>query len=165
MRDTYISKEIINAALEKISDTTLTNFKFDKWNSEYEGFSFKFNKLNFKSRLAKKTPNKKGYFVAFWRKDEINKNTPFDYDSLGDKLIINVQDNNNIGQFIFPSDVLVEQGIIKSDRYKGKMAMRVYPSWVSNLNATAKKTQRWQTKYFIDLSNTIDIKLLSQLYL
>lgn len=130
-----------------------------------EAFTFEFNNVTFKSRLAKKTPKTKGYFVAFWRKNESNENTPFDYATSEDKLIINIIDNDKKGQFIFPKSLLKEKGIVESNHHKGKMAMRVYPSWVSNLNTTAIKTQKWQTKYFIDLSKEINLEFLCTLYL
>ena len=46
----------------------------DTYNSEYEGFCFQADGLSFRSRRAKKTPKKQGYFVAFWEKDTNNKN-------------------------------------------------------------------------------------------
>lgn len=44
------------------------------------------------------------------------------------------------------------------------MALRVYPSWVTELNTNAAKTQTWQVEYFIDLSDAIDIDKLKKLY-
>ncbi|MGV3245155.1 MepB family protein [Staphylococcus sp. 11261D007BR] len=89
---------------------------------------------------------------------------PFDWDTTEDKLVINIIDNEKIGQFIFPKKILKDKGVIKSNKAEGKMAMRVYPSWVSNLNSTAKKTQRWQTEYFVDLSNSVNQEKLYYLY-
>ncbi|MCU5746995.1 MepB family protein [Staphylococcus sp. SQ8-PEA] len=164
MNNTYISKKLVSSTINTISNLALTNFKIDNLNFDYEGFTFELDKLTFKSRLAKKTPKKKGYFVAFWQKNESNENIPFDYDTIEDKLIINIIDNEKIGQFIFPKNILKEKGVITSNKSKGKMAMRVYPSWVSNLNTTAKGTQRWQTKYFVDLSNDFNQEKLYPLY-
>lgn len=164
MSDIYISKRLVSSTINTISKLTLTNVQIDNLNVEYEGFTFELENLTFKSRLAKKTPKKKGYFVAFWRKNEFNENVPFDDDTAEDKLIINILDSDKIGQFIFPKNVLKEKGVIKSKKTKGKMAMRVYPSWVSNLNTTAKNTQRWQAKYFVDLSKEFDQEILNPLY-
>ena len=44
------------------------------------------------------------------------------------------------------------------------MAFRVYPSWVTQLNSTALKTQVWQSKYFIDLTENIDKQTILRLY-
>lgn len=120
----------------------------DSWNSDYEGMQITFNLINFKSRLAKKTPKKQGYFVAIWKKDAFNKNTPFTEDDIGEYLVVNILDNNNEGQFVFPVSVLIEKGIIQSENSKGKMALRVYPPWVKDLNKSAMVSQKWQTEHF-----------------
>ncbi|MCC3663167.1 MepB family protein [Staphylococcus haemolyticus] len=105
----------------------------------------------FKSRLAQKTPNKKGYFFAMWKKDENHTNIPFTEDDLENQLIVNIVDDNRRGQFIFPKDILIKKGILKSDDSKGKMALRVYPPWETELNKTAAKTQAWQCAYFNEI--------------
>ncbi|WP_053032503.1 MepB family protein [Staphylococcus haemolyticus] len=60
-------------------------------------------------------------------------------------------DDNRRGQFIFPKDILIKKGILKSDDSKGKMALRVYPPWETELNKTAAKTQAWQCAYFNEI--------------
>lgn len=57
-----------------------------------------------------------------------------------------------------------KQGILSSEISKGKMAIRVYPSWISNLNPSAAKTQKWQVEYFVDLSHKMDLDKLTYLY-
>ncbi|MGK0577909.1 MepB family protein [Macrococcus capreoli] len=125
--------------------------KKDKWNCEYEGMQITSDLINIKSRLAKKTPKNPGYFVTIWKKDSLNKNTPFNDNDIGDYLVINILDNHNEGQFIFPVGVLTEKGIIQSEKSKGKMAFRVYPPWVTDLNKTAKASQKWQTEHFYNM--------------
>ncbi len=44
------------------------------------------------------------------------------------------------------------------------MALRVYPSWVDNLNKSAKRTQTWQLQYFVDLSSTENQREINNLY-
>lgn len=78
---------------------------------------------------------------------------PFKYEDFPDTLVINVIDNNHKGQFIFPKDILLKKGIVQSELYNGKMALRVYPDWEQQLNKTALKTQQWQSEYFEDLSH------------
>ncbi|MDN8776885.1 MepB family protein, partial [Staphylococcus aureus] len=119
----------------------------------------------FKSRLAKKTPKKVGYFVAFWCKNEINKNRPFNFKESKDKLIINILDGSKKGQFIFPKELLFKKGIIISEKHKGKMAIRVYPSWERDLNKTAVSTQKWQIPYFLDFTKGFDEEKIKELYL
>lgn len=150
--------------IQKFYPHTLHNIEIEPLNTEYESCHFNINQTSYRSRRAKKTPNKKGYFVVFWVKDENNKNRPYTYKETTDKLIITVFDEQHAGQFIFPKQVLLEKNII-SHHTKGKMAMRVYPTWVDELNSTAIKTQKWQTKYFIDLTNTIDLDKLYNLYM
>lgn len=117
-----------------------------------------------RSRLAKLTPKKKGYFVAFWEKDTKGINQAYSYENSPEKLIVSVIDNERRGQFIFPKKALLKYGILKSPKQKGKMALRVYPSWVTELNTNAAKTQTWQVEYFIDLSDAIDVDKLKKLY-
>ena len=56
--------------------------------------------------------------------------------------------------------MLVEKGIISSEKHKGKMAIRVYPSWEKNLNKTALNTQKWQIPYFLDFTKGFNEKKL-----
>ena len=113
----------------------------------------------------KSTPIKKGYFVAFWEKDSKNLNSAYKSSENVHKLIITIFDTEKKGQFVFPQDILIEKGILKNAKNKGKMAMRVYPNWCENLNISATKTQKWQSNYFIGLTNDIDKNLLTKLYL
>lgn len=152
MFENYASKKLINKMHEMVNDFSPINFEVEKWNHEYEAFNFNLSHHTFKSRLAKKTPKKTGYFVAMWHKNEIAQNTPFNCEGSKDYLVINIIDGARKGQFIFPKDILLANGVITSTQYKGKMAMRVYPNWESNLNKTALKTQKWQSPYFLDLS-------------
>lgn len=127
--------------------------EIETWNNEYEALNIYVDGKCYKSRLAKKTPKKAGYFVAIWHKNQQNKNMPFKYEDFPDTLVINVLDNNHKGQFIFPKDILLKKGIVQSELYNGKMALRVYPDWEQQLNKTALKTQQWQSEYFVDLSH------------
>ncbi|WP_407920848.1 MepB family protein [Alkalihalobacillus alcalophilus] len=133
-------------------------------NSEYEGLFLIINQQVYRSRLAKLTPKKKGYFVAFWEKDINGINQAYSYENSPEKLIVSVIDNDKQGQFIFPKKALLKYGILKSSKQKGKMALRVYPSWVTELNTNATRAQAWQVEYFIDLSNKFEIEKLKKLY-
>lgn len=142
--------------LEQIlGSSPMEGIREEKQNKDYEGFSFKINNQSFRSRLAKKTPKKKGYFVAFWEKNADNKNQAYPYVKFLDKLIIVIIDGKNRGLFVFPRSILRDKKILKTENQKGKMAIRVYPTWELNLNDRAKKTQKWQKEYFID-SSTLD---------
>lgn len=122
----------------------------EQYNQDYEALTFSLNGKTYKSRLAKKTPTKAGYFVTCWTKDENNRNQPYSIDTFTDYLIIIVIDEELNGYFLFPRKLLKEKGILSSSEQKGKMAFRVYPRWCEHLNKTAEQTQKWQCKYFFE---------------
>ncbi|MED3965129.1 MULTISPECIES: MepB family protein [Niallia] len=124
-------------------------------NSEYGAGTFQLNTKSVRFRVAKTTPTKIGQFVAFWEKDEANKNQAYSYEQAPDLLIINTFTTNRFGQFIFPKDALLKQKILKTATTNGKMAIRVYPSWDKPVSKQAIKTQSWQLEYFIELSQDI----------
>ncbi|MFC6463407.1 MepB family protein [Marinilactibacillus sp. GCM10026970] len=160
MKSITLTKQL----LLKIGLEEMTAIKLETQNIEYEGTCFNLNQRTYRSRLAKLTSKKAGYFVVFWEKDADNKNQPYSFHGNPDKVIVSILDNGKIGQFIFPKAVLYKQGILRSETSKGKMAIRVYPTWEKELNPSATKTQKWQSTYFIDLSEKTDIKRLSELY-
>ncbi|MCJ1655237.1 MepB family protein [Staphylococcus sp. NRL 16/872] len=138
--------------LKQTFSTSEATYGIQQWNQQYEALEIETSNGIFTSRLAQKTPNKKGYFFAIWKKDENNKNEPYEAKDLNDALIVNIVDGHKSGQFIFPKEVLLDKGILKSDTSKGKMALRVYPPWETELNKTALKTQQWQCDYFKEMS-------------
>ncbi|MDV2686886.1 MepB family protein, partial [Alkalihalophilus lindianensis] len=82
-------------------------------------------------------------------------------------LVINTfTSKNNFGQFVFPKEVLAKQNILKTASTKGKMAMRVYPSWEKTTSKQAIETQKWQLEYFIEVnkSNHFPLQKLLKLY-
>lgn len=133
----------------------IENKQLEKQNKEYEGALITINHTQYRSRLAKLTPKKKGYFVAFWEKDNHKKNQAFSYEESPEKLIVAIIDESKKGLFIFPKTILLEQGILRTDSQKGKMAIRIYPSWETDLNSSATKTQKWQVPYFVDLTDGV----------
>ncbi|MBO0424292.1 MepB family protein [Enterococcus plantarum] len=159
------SMDYLSSIVQEISDIPLKDFKMEEQNKEYEGATFVLGNQSFRSRMAKLTPKKQGYFVVFWEKDEANKNKSYDFVSAPDKLIITIVDQDKRGQFVFPKEMLAEKRILRNGEHKGKMALRVYPDWVTGLSKTATRTQRWQSPFFIDLTTTHDLKRLEKLYL
>ncbi|MFK3937363.1 MepB family protein [Alkalihalobacillus sp. NPDC078783] len=158
------SESLIQAIFR--GDHLLKNLVKEDSNKDYEGFSISIDGVSFRSRLAKTTPKKKGYFVALWLKDNQGKNQAYAVDQMTEKVIISVIDQamHKRGQFIFPKNELIKRGILKTKDQQGKMAFRVYPDWIEGLNTTARKTQQWQCFYFIDLSGDHSIKELDDLY-
>ncbi|MBO0423286.1 MepB family protein [Enterococcus plantarum] len=126
---------------------------YEEQNSEYNGMIIESSSnVKVRCRKAKKTPKKEGYFVAFWEKDKQSKNQPFDFENSPEILAISVVDGDQVGVFVFPKQICVDKGIYSTKRKTGKMAMRFYPTWCLNLNATAVRTQKWQLDYFKDYS-------------
>ncbi|MGO2083977.1 MepB family protein [Vagococcus sp.] len=158
------SLTLITTLLPHFTNEVICNLRLETQNQEYEGATFNLSNFTYRSRLAKKTSTKKGYFVVFWEKDSHQKNHPYLFDDSPDKLIITIIDGKNKGQFIFPKQRLLEKGILKTENSKGKMGIRVYPTWEKELNKTANKTQDWQKDYFIDLSAKFDYSFLKKLY-
>ncbi len=145
----------LNKSIKLIDQTSFSShsiLKEELQNLEYEGLLIESNQEILRSRLAKKTPKKQGYFVAFWEKDSNNKNQAYHVDDEPQHYLILVDDEGQRGMFVFPVQVLEKQGILRNETQKGKMAIRVYPRWESDLNPTATKTQKWQKDYFYDLN-------------
>lgn len=63
-------------------------------------------------------------------------------------MVIVVIDDRHCGIFIIPKEEAISKKILSTKDCKGKMAMRFYPSWCTNLNKTAQATQKWQLDYF-----------------
>lgn len=127
--------------------------KYEKQNEEYEGIIIETAEKNIvRCRLGKKTPKKPGYFVAFWEKNSSNANQPFRAQDSPSELAIVIHDGTYEGVFIIPMQAALKYQIVTNGNKMGKMAMRFYPPWCKELNETARKTQKWQIKYFKDYS-------------
>ncbi|MGH2189170.1 MepB family protein, partial [Enterococcus faecium] len=72
----------------------ITLLSEEKQNAEYEGFLCQVNESQqlIRSRLAKKTPKKEGYFAAFWEKNQQNQNEAFDATEAPEMLAIVIAD-------------------------------------------------------------------------
>lgn len=160
MNEFHKAINYVNKVIYKPNNLIIKDQKEEKQNSDYGAGIFQLNSKSIRFRVAKITPNKIGQFVAFWEKDNKNKNQPFSYNKSPDLLVINTFTDKNFGQFIFPKDILLKKGILKTDEKEGKMGMRVYPSWDIPVNKQSISTQKWQLSYFIDISDTN--KLYSQ---
>lgn len=144
-----------------------SNIEIEKESSEYCAYRFEINKKKILFRSAKITPTKTGQFVTLWkRKNEKSAIEPFEISDDIDLFVINVKTKTDFGQFIFPKSVLVAQGII-TNKKEGKRGIRVYPLWDLTESPQAKKTQKWQLDYFIEIpvDETLDINRSKLLYL
>ena len=98
--------------------------------------------------FSKEDTQKRRLLYSLLEKDQNNNNVPYTSEDLGDELVIVVIDSYNSGLFIIPKEVAVNKRILSTRDSKGKMAMRFYPPWCTNLNKTAQSTQKWQLEYF-----------------
>ena len=157
----------VNELLYEPNNLTIKNIQEETQNSDYGAGIFQLNSKSVRFRVAKITPTKIGQFVSFWEKDEANKNQAFSYDNATDLLVINTfNENGDLGQFVFPKEILLQQNILRTSNTKGKMAIRVYPSWDTPTSKQAIATQEWQLPYFCYMSdiNSLPIHELLKLY-
>lgn len=154
MKDFYTILTYINKMIYEPNHLILRSVQEENQNSKYGAGTFELSSKTVRFRIANITPTKIGQFVAIWEKDENNKNQPFTYKEAPDLLVITTfKDNKEFGQFIFPKKILLKQNILMSSSTKGKMAIRVYPSWDKPTSEQAMKTQKWQLPYFVDMSD------------
>ena len=143
-----------------------SNIKIEIESSEYCAHRFEINKQKVLFRSAKITPKKIGQFVTLWkRKNEKSSIEPFEILDDIDLFVVNVKTETNFGQFVFPKSVLIQKGIITHAK-EGKRAIRVYPKWDFTESKQAKKTQKWQLDYFLNIpfDETLDINRAQLLY-
>lgn len=142
------------------------NFVSSEESQEYFAHTYQLENKNILFRISKLTPKKAGQFVTLWKRDANNITCPFHETDAIDFVVITLIHENKIGHFVFPKSILVEQGIFSSGRKEGKRAMRIYSPWDIDLNPQAKKTQLWQTKYFIEITfpHTVDAWAAARLY-
>jgi hypothetical protein len=139
----------------------LLNIEEDKESKEYSGCSFTLKGLNIKFRTSKITPTKAGQFVTIWKRNENEETAPFDSMDVFDFYLVFASTDHNKGLFIFPKEILLEKGILSHEQKIGKRGIRVYPSWDLTESKQAKATQKWQTDYFLDLSQNKELYLQS----
>lgn len=130
----------------------VTNLHQDKESQEYGACSFDLNAKQVIFRVAKITPTKNGQFVTLWKRIADGPIVPLDINDRGDILIISVRRGNDMGQFVFPKNVLARHNVISQNNNGGKRALRVYPPWDSTQSMQAKKTQAWQLMYFFSIT-------------
>ncbi|MEH6556983.1 MAG: MepB family protein [Oceanicoccus sp.] len=141
--------------------------------SKYEALEFSLDDKNIVYRKGKVTSDRPGAFLAVWQRppsENINDDKPIPLKPNDlDYLFVKVESHANIteelehrpkhGIFIFPVSLLIEKGIVSSLKHKGKTGFRVFPPWSGDrgmvgtkvFSESGKKTQRWQSPYFLDI--------------
>ena len=131
---------------------------------KYDACSFDLDGMQIISRSSKITAKKNGQFVTFWKRNVKGITEPFSETDRFDFYVINVKTENNFGQFVFPKSVLINKGIISTEKKDGKRGFRVYPNWDNTENKQAKKTQEWQLEYFYEINKLTDLDFVKNLY-
>lgn len=139
-------------------------FRFEKESEEYAASQFKLNGIQIINRNAKITPKKVGQFVTFWKRSQNGPIEPFHENDPFKFFTVNVQTNNQLGQFVFPKSILIKKGIISTLQKEGKRAFRVYPSWDMPKSKQAERTQKWQLDFFYHINDSIDFDRVKELY-
>lgn len=163
----YLDLAIAKKQLYDNNNLELANFKAEKESAEYAASTFTLNNLVIIYRVAKITPTKNGQFVTIWKRNSKGITEPFHVSDSFDFIIISVRNEANIGQFIFPKSVLLEQKIISGNNKEGKRGIRVYPPWDKPMSKQAEKTQEWQLKHFFWINNLLssaESRLLNKMF-
>jgi hypothetical protein len=143
----------------------ISNFTIEVESTAYDACQFDLEALHIVCRNAKITPKKVGQFVTFWKRNSNQPIAPFHAHDRFDFFVVNVHTENKVGQFVFPKSILIEKGIISTDKKEGKRAFRVYPTWDITTSKQAVRTQKWQLKYFYELNATTDLNNVLELYI
>jgi len=137
----------------------LSSLKLNSESVAYGACSYELDGLKIEHRTSKTTPTKSGQFVTIWKRSEEGITTPFDISDDIDFVVITSGSSENLGQFIFPKAVLIEEGIFSQNGKGGKRGIRVYPPWDTTQGKQATKTQDWQAKYFLTIRSDGPIDL------
>lgn len=132
-------------------NASIENLLPDAEAQEYDGGSFTLASQHFIYRKAKITPKKLGHFVTLWQRNSQGITTPYNNLFTVDNVIIAVEQDAHIGYFLFSKDVVLAQGIFSTPKKEGKRGFRLYAPWLMPDSLQARKTQQWQTKYFVGL--------------
>ncbi|AXI00948.1 mep operon protein MepB [Sporosarcina sp. PTS2304] len=155
MKDFHQALSYINKMMYEPNHMIVQSIQEEKQNAAYGAGIFQIASTTIRFRVANVTATKVGQFVAFWEKDEHDKNQPYSYEQAADLLVITTfASETEFGQFIFPKELLLKQNILRSSSTKGKMAMRVYPVWDRPTSKQAMNTQEWQLPFFVDMSHS-----------
>ncbi|MFK4637165.1 MepB family protein [Paenarthrobacter histidinolovorans] len=139
-------------------DDTQPVVRSEEQNGDYESGVVQVSGQWWRIRTARITPTKPGAFVAVWKRDEHGATRPFTAAESLAGLIVFVQDlvegAERFGMFRFTPEQLVSLGYVSSSSKPGKRGFRVYPSWCTELNPQAQRTQRGQAPAFVEFPST-----------
>ncbi|AXE22620.1 MepB domain containing protein [Streptomyces globosus] len=119
--------------------------------AEYAACAFTLDGRAVRFRAARTTPRKAGLFVTVWQRSGEGPIRPFDTADGVDLFVVAVRDAGGRGQFVFPTGVLCDRGVVSRGGSGGKRGLRVYPPWAQTTSRQACATQAWQTQHFLAL--------------
>jgi hypothetical protein len=154
---------LVKESVYDVCGLKLNTIQLHKESLEYSACSFELNKNNIEYRCSKITPTKTGQFVTIWKRNAEGITAPFDISDGIDFIIITARSGDHLGQFIFPTAVLAEKGIVSRNGKSGKRGIRVYPPWDSPASKQALATQQWQLHFFLQISHTESITEIQKL--
>ena len=154
----------VKSAIYEVSNLRFSDFQIEFESKEYDACRFQLNGLKIICRSAKITPKKAGQFVTFWKRKSNGPIEPFELSDDFDFFVVNIRHQEKFGQFVFPKSILVQKGIISSEKKEGKRAFRVYPTWDVVESKQALQSQKWQADYFFELTSTPDLEKIKALY-
>lgn len=158
------SLEEINTRIYSKLDLSISGFLQEPESQEYAACRFELSGRRIICRKAKITPKKVGQFVTFWKRIDDGPIEPFNEIDEFDFFVVNIRTETRFGQFVFPKSELIKRGIISTEKKEGKRAFRVYPKWDTTESSQAKRTQKWQSSFFYEISGSIELKRVSELY-
>ena len=151
--------DLINKYVFQVCETKLKNVETELECQEYFAHNFELNNQKVKFRMAKITPTKTGQFVSIWKRNQNGITEPHNIADEFEFYIIGTKAETKLGVFIFNKTILSENKILSNKNGEGKLGIRVYPTWNLTTNKQAQKTQNWQTKYFVEISNNNQIDI------
>ena len=158
--------EVIKKNAYDLCSMSLTDFVLEEESKAYSACGYTLNSRRIISRTAKITPTKSGQFVTFWKRNSKGVIVPYHETDTFDFLVINVFNDGNLGQFMFPKPVLISKEILSTNKKDGKRGFRVYAPWDIVISKQALKTQQWQCDYFLEipLNGIVDKSRVKKLF-
>ncbi|PJZ57785.1 MepB family protein [Leptospira barantonii] len=139
----------VNLLFSKNCNIEIKDYRIEPESEDYNAASLTLDKKQVLFRLAKITPKKIGMFVTLWKRNKNGITTPYHKKDNVDLVIIEVRKSDRIGHFVFNKNILVEKGIITSNK-EGKRGFRIYPPWELASSKQAVSSQVWQSRYFFE---------------
>ncbi len=156
-------KEILSRIYDRCG-FFLSNHVVEEESNEYDASRFQLNGWRIVCRNGRTTPKKVGQFVTFWKRSGNGPIEPLKEKDPIDFFVVNVRSGSQLGHFVFPKSVLIEKGIISTDKKDGKRAFRVYPGWDQAQNKQALNAQNWQLNYFFEVDDSTDLDKVKRLF-